>query len=153
MAFNYKSADNKIVYVPKCYGQRAKFERGEDPDPVRVHIRLITMSESEEWGKRVMSIKQPVGVDDEGTPVVDTNAVEIGKLQFFSAVTKIENLAYNDQPILTGKELWGSPYKDLVAEVGLAVRDFNVLMAGDAQNLKLLRAGFLEATTGPVTTA
>ena len=149
MAFNYKTtADNKILYIPKCYGQRGAYQRGDDPNPVTIHIRLITMSESEEWGKRVMAIKQPAGVDEEGSPVVDTNAVEIGKLQFFSAVNKIENLSFNDQPIMTGKELWGSPYKDLVTEVGLAIRDFNVLMAGDIQNLKLQPNGFSEQTIG-----
>ena len=62
--FDYTAADGKIAYIPKCYGQRAKYLRGDDTKPVTIHIRLITMSESEEWGKRVVNIKQPTGVDE-----------------------------------------------------------------------------------------
>ena len=148
MAFNYKVAGDKIVYIPKWNDERGKYQRGEIDDPIKVHIRLITMAESEEWGKKVLSLQVPTGVSVDGLPAMSDNSVEIGKQQFFSSIPKIEGLKFNDVDITNGKELWGTPLKELIAEIGLAAREFNILSAGDVTNLKRASSGFSVATTG-----
>ena len=152
MAFDYAVSANAVDYIPKWMDQRAKYKTGEDLNPVIIRIKLITMADSEEWSKRMFALQQPSGVDADGSEQQE-QTLEMGKQQIISAIESIQNLSFNGNPIVSGLELWGTPYKDLVLEVAEAVRDFNILTKGDVKNLKRPSDGSSEDSTVPATSA
>lgn len=152
MPFDYDVPGDSIDFVPKWMNMRSNYRLGVEKEPVIITIRLTTMADSEEWSKRMFALQRPAGVDEEGNSQ-DEQALEIGKQQLISGILKIQNLKFRGVSITDGMELWGTPYKELILEVGRAIRDFNVLMEGDIKNLKRPADGSSEETTTPAPTA
>jgi len=152
MAYDYAVAGDTVNYVPQWENQRSNYKIGIDPNPVTFILRCVTMQDSEEWTKRAFALRTPAGVGADGEANDDETNLELSKQQVIAGIETISNLKYNGVEIVNGNELWGTPYKDLILEVGRAIIQWSVLTAGDIQNLKPVSAGSSEVTTSTVPT-
>ena len=152
MAYDFKVAGTTIDYVPKWEQQRANFKLGIDSEPVTFTLKCVTMKDSEEWSKRAFQLSTPSGVSEEGPSEDETN-LELSKQQIISGIEEIKNLKYDGVEIVSGAELWGTPFKDLILEVGRAITQWSILTAGDIRNLRPESAGSSEETSTSAQTA
>lgn len=136
MAYNYDTEGETIDFVPNWENQRSNYKMRLDENPVRFKLRCVTMKDSEEWSKRAFALRTPRGVSEDEAPNEDEMNLELSKQQIVAGIEDVANLQFNGNDINNGDELWGTPYKDLIIEVGRAIAQWSILTAGDIRNLR-----------------
>jgi len=151
--YDYKVAGEFVEYVPSWENQRSNLKLDNTYEPVMFKLQLVTMKDSEEWSRRAFALRTPQGVGIDGETNEDEANLELSKQQIIAGISEIKNLKFNGNDIFSGEELWGTPYKDLILEVGRAIAQWSVLTAGDIQNLRLGHNGSSEEITTTAPTA